>query len=258
MKPLAVLKRVLLATAGVIAFLSIARPAAAAPFKYFYVITAPPNWAFGNPQPLKSWSALTALGPGAPTAPENYVSLSLLGRPGYWYAYDTFLGESVNILGADVSIPTAQWVNPVGYWWAGGPGPVFGGALLFFNSFNGGTFYANELIIGDPPCSTPFSATDPGGLCELDSFETYLGISATNTEVSGPGSVTPPDDDNSLDPLTLPDDYVDYDFTADTDATAFVDTPEGPTGIYLLLGIFAVGAGVILRRREWLRTSRAM
>jgi hypothetical protein len=250
MKPLAVLKRVLLATAGVIAFLSVASPAAAAPFKYFYVITAPPNWAFGNPQPLKSWSALTALGPGAPTAPENYVSLSLLGRPGYWYAYDTFLGESVNILGADVSIPTAQWVNPVGYWWAGGPGPVFGGALLFFNSFNGGTFYANELIIGDPPSCD--------GLCELDSFDTFLGISPTINEVSGPGSVTPPNDDNSLDPLTLPDDYVDYDFTTDPDATAFADTPEGPTGIYLLLGIFAVGSGVILRRREWLRTSRAM
>ena len=214
--------------------------AAAAPFYYFYVITAPPNWAFGNPQPLKSWSALTALGPGPALAAENYVSLSLLGRPGYWYAYDTFLGESVNILGADVSIPTAQWVNPVGYWWAGGPGPVFGGALLFFNSFNGGTFYANELIIGDPPSCD--------GLCELDAFETYLGISPTNNLVSGPGSVTPPNDDDSLDPNTPPSNFVDYDFTAD--GSQFVDTPEGPTGIYLLTGIIALGAGILFRRRR--------
>ena len=206
--------------------------AAAAPFYYFYVITAPPNWAQGNPQPLASWSALTATGPGAPTAPENYVSLTLLnGASGY--AYDTFRGESFNILGADVSIPTAQWINPVGYWWVGGPGPVNGGALLFFNSFNAftGLFYANELIIGDPAgCN---------GLCELDAFENSLGISnSINSLVTGPGSVTPPSDDDSL--LTTPDDYVDF-----TPSPA----PEGPTAIYLMLGMFAIAAGVFLRRR---------
>jgi hypothetical protein len=236
MKSLAVLKRVLLATAGVIAFLGVAHPAAAAPFKYFYVITAPPNWAQGNPQPLASWSALT-FAAGAPTAPEDYVSLSLLnGASGY--AYDTFLGEANGFLGADVSIPTAQWVNPVGYWWAGGPGPVFGGALLFFNSFNNGTFYADELIIGDPPSCD--------GLCELDAFENYLGISPTNNQVSGPGDVTPPENDDSLSSLTPPTDYVDYDFTAD--GTVF--TPEGPTAIYLLLGICVIGAGALLRKRR--------
>jgi MYXO-CTERM domain-containing protein len=245
MKSLAVLKRVVLATAGVIAFLGVARPAAAAPFKYFYVITAPPNWGFGNPQPLKSYSALTFTA-GAPTSAENYVSLGLLGYPGYWYAYDTFKGEANGFLGADVSIPTAWWVNPVGYWWStpGVGGPVHGGALLFFNSFSGGTFYADELIIGDP------ASCD--GLCELQDFESYLGISPTNYSVSGPGAVTPPTDDDSLDPSTLPPstDYVDYDFTTDADATAFVDTPEGPTGIYLLLGIFVIGAGALLRRRR--------
>jgi hypothetical protein len=242
MNSLAVLKRVLLATAGVIAFLGVARPAAAVPFSYFYVITAPPNWAFGNPQPLKSWLALTALGAGAPLAKEDYVSLSLLGRPGYWYAYDTFLGEANGFLGADVSIPTAQWVNPVGYWWAGGPSPVFGGALLFFNSFNNGTFYANELIIGDP------ASCD--GLCELDAFEASLGISATNNAVSGPGSVTPPNDDDSL--ITPPTDYVDYNFAG---GSQFADTPEGPTGIYLLLGVFVIGAGAFFRRRRPLLTA---
>ncbi|MGA3129290.1 MAG: hypothetical protein ABSD59_00710 [Terracidiphilus sp.] len=241
MKSLAVLKRCLLATAGVIAFLCVAQPVAAAPFNYFYVVTAVPNWGFGNPQPLKSWSALTFTA-GAPTAPENYVSLGLLGYPGTWWAYDTFLGESVGILGADVSVPTAQWVNPVGYYWStpGVGNPVQGGALLFFNSFNGGTFYANELIIGDPPSCD--------GLCELDAFETYLGISPTNNLVSGPGSVTPPNDDDSLDPNTPPSNFVDYDFTAD--GSQFVDTPEGPTGIYLLTGIIALGAGILFRRRR--------
>jgi hypothetical protein len=237
MNSLALLKRVLLATAGVIACLGVAPPVAAAPFSYFYVITAPPNWAFGNPQPLKSWLALTATAPGPALAKENYVSLSLLGRPGYWYAYDTFLGEANGFIGADVSIPTAQWVNPVGYWWAGGPAPVFGGALLFFNSFNNGTFYANELIIGDPP------ACD--GLCELNLFETSLGIAAMNNLVAGPGSVTPPSGDDSL--LTPPTNFVNYDVTQ---GSQFVDTPEGPTGIYLLLGVLAIGAGTFFSRRR--------
>jgi hypothetical protein len=228
MNTLAVLKRVLLATAGVIAFLGIARPAAAVPFKYFYVITAPPNWAQGNPQPLRSWLALTATAPGPPLAKENYVSLSLLNGA-YGYAYDTFLGESKGFLGADVSVPTAQWVNPVGYWWAGGPGPVFGGALLFFNSINGGTLYANMMIIGDP------ASCD--GLCELTAFENSLGISATNNLVTGPGSVTPPEDDET------PNNDVSDSFAGGT------VTPEGPTAIYLLLGIVA-GAGVFLRRRR--------
>jgi hypothetical protein len=128
----------------------------------------------------------------------------------------------------------------VGYWWStpGVGNPVQGGALLFFNSFANGTFYANKLIIGDPPC------TPPGGLCELQDFETYLGISPTNNFVSDPGSVTPPSEDDSL--LTPPSDYVNYDFTAD--GSQFIDTPEGPTGIYLLLGIFMLGAGVFLHR----------
>ena len=53
-----------------------------------------------------------------------------------------------------------------------------------------------------------------------------------NALVTGPGSVTPPpSDDDSLDPSTLPSNYVNDNLAANA-------TPEGPTAIYLLLGIF--------------------
>jgi hypothetical protein len=246
MKSLAVLKRVLLATAGVIAFLGVARPAEAAGLGYFYVITAPPNWGlFGNPQPVKSWSALTALGPGAPTAPEDYVSLGLLGYPGYWYAYDTFLGESAGFIGADVSVPTAQWITPAAYYWTGGP--AGGGALAFFNSFNPftGVFFANEMIVLDPASCTAIDC--------LSELEGQLGSSS--------GTLTPSlvTLDGSGDPqgITIPGDDEDASVAPDPSGTdyfaggsQFVDTPEGPTGIYVMLGVFVVGAGVFFRRRR--------
>jgi hypothetical protein len=248
MNSLAVLKRAVLATAGVIAFLGIARPAAAAPF-YFYTITAVPNWgAFGNVQSPSGWSALTALGPGAPTAPENYVSLSLLGYPGYWYAYDTFLGESNGFVGADVSVPTAQWLTPAAYYWIGGP--AGGGALGFFNSFNPrtGVFFANMMIVLDPASC---SAID----C-LSDFEADLGSTSgtltpslvTLDDTGAPQGVTIPNDDEdaSVAPNPSGPDYF---------ASGSEVTPEGPSATYLLLGIFVVGAGVFFRRRHTLLPS---
>jgi hypothetical protein len=245
MKSLAVLKRVLLAMASVIAFLGVARPSAAAPF-YFYYITAPPNWAQGNPQPLASFLALTDLAAGAPGQAEDYVSLSLLnGASGY--AYDTFAGESLGIIGADVSVPTAQWVTPAAYYWTGGP--AGGGALAFFNSFNPftGVFYANMMIVDDPPC-------DPISCAALSTFESDLGSTS--------GTLTPtqitPNGDGSL-PVTLPTDPFDEDASIAANpsgtnyfasGTQFFDTPEGPTAIYVLLGIFVVGADVFFRRRR--------
>ena len=201
MNSLALLKRALLATVSVIAFLGIARPAVAAPY-YFYVITAPPNWlGYGNPQPLQSWSALTALAPGAPTAPEDYVSLGLLGYPGYWYAYDTFLGESNGFIGADVSIPTAQWLGPAAYYWVGGP--AGGGELAFFNTFNPftGLFYANMMIVGDPPC-TDTGCPDMSTLVSDLGGNTSFLFSPTQYPLDQLNTITPPgwDEDQSLNP----------------------------------------------------------
>jgi hypothetical protein len=243
MNSLALLKRVLLATVGVIALLGTARPAAAAPF-YFYTITAPPNWGFGNPQPLAGWSARTALLPGPPFAAENYVSLALLGYPGYWYSFDPFFGESRGFVGADVSIPTAQWLTPAAYTWLGGP--AGSGGLAFFNSFNPftGVFYANMMIVLDPAGSC-----SPASAC-LSDFETDLGStsgSLTPSLVTLDGSgdplgITPPrdDDDPSVTPNPLGPNYF-------ASGSQFA-VPEGPSAIYLLLGIFVLGAGVIIRR----------
>jgi hypothetical protein len=245
MKSLAVLKRVLLTTAGVIAISSIALPAAAAPF-YFYTITAAPNFAaFGNPQPLRAFSALTALNGSVQTTPfraENFVSLSLLGNPINYFAYDTFFGESRGFIGADVSVPTAQWLAPAAYTWVGGP--AGGGGLAFFNSFNPftGIFYANEIIVLDP------ASCDAS--CELLSLETALGNSS--------GTLTPTmvnlDSNGDPEGITMPRDDFDASMAPDPNGTnifasgsAEVVTPEGPSAIYVLLGI-AVGAGVYFRR----------
>ncbi len=240
MNSLSLLKRVLLVTAGMIAFLSIARPAAAAPF-YFYTISAAPNWGAGNPQTLASWRALTALAPGAPTAAENYVSLSLRTIPGYWYAYDTFLGESNGFVGADVSVPTAHWVTPAAYYWTGGP--AGGGALGFFNSFNPftGVSYANMMIVLDPPSCSAINC--------LSDFEANLGStsglltpSLVTLDGSGaPQGITLPGDGET--PSVAPDPLGTNYF-----ASGSVMTPEGPTAIYLLLGIFVIGAGILFRR----------
>lgn len=251
MKHLTLLKHILLATLGVIAVLGVARPAAAS--AYFYTIIGPPNWGFGNPQAPQAYSARTALGGSVLTTPfaaEDYVSLTLTGGAGSGFAYDTFWGEANGFIGADVSVVGAWWTAPVGYWWAGGPGPVQGGALLFFNSFNNGNFYANMLIIGDPPSCD--------GFCELGAFETQFGLSGvTNTmttfdmttgDIDG---VTFPGDNNESTPPAMGN-YVTYDVAGN--GTDFADAgsinaPEAPTGIYLLTGIFMVGAGMMLRRR---------
>jgi len=236
MKSLAVLKRVLLATAGVIAISSIAPPATAAPF-YFYAITAAPNWALGNPQPVRSWSALTALNGSALTTPfaaENFVSLSLIGNPTTWFAFDTFRGEANGFVGADVSVPTAQWTNPAAYTWVGGP--AGSGGVAFFNSFNAftGTFYANELIVLDP------ASCDAS--CELISLEAALGSSS--------GALTPTmvtlDSNGDPEGVTLPGDKEFDNVAADPNGTnifasgtAQSQTPEGPGAIYVLIGLAA-------------------
>jgi len=242
MRSIASLKRALLATAGVFALFGVVRPAAAAPF-YFYVITAPPNWNAGNPQPLASWSALTALAPGPPLAAENYVSLSLLTIPGYWYAYDTFLGEANGFIGADVSVPTAQWLAPATYYWTGGP--AGGGALAFFNSFNPftGTFYANMMIVLDPPsCSDALTCL---GDLETSLGDTSLSVTPTLIPLDDLNTITPPTDDD--DPSVTPDPSgTDY-FAS---GSVFVPTPEAPTGIYLVLGALAIAGGALLRRRR--------
>jgi hypothetical protein len=243
MNTLSVLKRALFALAGVIAMLGIARPAAAAPF-YFYTITAPPNWGFGNPQALAGWSAWTALAPGPPFNAENYVSLALQGYPGYWYSYDTFFGETNGFVGADVSVPTAQWVTPAAYTWID-TGPAGSGGLAFFNSFNPftGIFYANMMIVLDP------MACSPASVC-LSDFETDLGStsgaltpSVVTLDGNGyPQGITLPSDseDPSVAPNPLGTDYF-------ASGSQFV-SPEGPTAIYLLLGIFVAGIGAFIRR----------
>jgi hypothetical protein len=244
MKSLAVLKRVLLAAAGVIAFLGVARPADAA--SYFYVITAPPNWALGNPQPVAGWSARTALAGSVLTTPfaaEDYVSLALLGKPGYWYAYDTFLGEANGFIGADVSVPTAQWVTPAAYYWIGGP--AGGGALGFFNSFNPftGVFFANEMIVLDPPACTAITCLSDLE-SELGSTSGTLTPSLVALDGNGdPLGITIPGDDEYANVAPDPS-GTDYFATG----SQFVETPEGPTGIYVMLGVFVVGAGVFFRR----------
>jgi hypothetical protein len=244
MNPISVLKRAFVAMAGLVALLGIARPAAAAPF-YFYTITAPPNWlGFGNPQLPAGWSALTALAPGGAFAPENYVSLALQGYPGYWYSYDTFLGESNGFVGADVSVPTAQWVTPAAYTWAGGP--AGGGGLAFFNSFNPrtGIFFANMMIVLDPLACTPASVCLSDFETDLGSTSGLLTPSLVTLDVNGaPQGITLPTggEDASIAPNPLGTDYF-------ASGSQFVPTPEGPTAIYLLLGIFMAGIGIFSRR----------
>jgi len=250
MKSLAVLKRVLLATASILALLGAARPAVAddvipVTLKYFYVITAVPNWGLGNPQPVAGWTALTALAPGAPTAPENYVSLALLGYPGYWYAYDTFLGESNGFIGADVSVPTAQWTSPAAYYWTGGP--AGGGALGFFNTFNPftGVYFANMMIVLDPPSCGAASNCLSDLESELGSTSGSLTPTSVTLDANGdPVGITLPSDDE--DPSVAPNPSgTDY-FASGSQE---VDTPEGPTAIYLMLGLLALGAVLFVRRR---------
>ncbi|MGA9071477.1 MAG: hypothetical protein WB424_14525 [Terracidiphilus sp.] len=245
MNSLAVLKRAFLVTVGVIATTCFAPPAVAAPF-YFYSITAVPNWGLGNPQPLAGWTALTALGPGAPAAPENYVSLSLLGYAGYWYAYDSFLGETNGFIGADVSIPTAQWVTPAAYTWLD-TGPAGSGGLAFFNSFNPftGVFFANMLIVLDPAsCSASVCLSDFEA--DLGNTSGTLTPSSVSLDESGaPVGISIPNDDEDASVAPNPD-GPDYFSSGSEEAV----TPEGSTAIYLLIGIFAAGIGVFLRRRR--------
>jgi hypothetical protein len=119
------------------------------------VVTGAPNFVkFGNPQPLKSFSALTCI--GACGGFLDSVSLSLLNGAG-GSASDTVAGFNAGTVGSDVSIPFAKWVFPAAFIWTDA-GPTGGGGFAFFNSIgtlNGvfGVPFANELIVGDPPAS---------------------------------------------------------------------------------------------------------
>jgi len=127
----------------------------------FLVVNSPrPNWrAYGSPQPVKitAWTALVA---GAPGAYENYETLSLLPFSTFTFAGDSFLGESLGVIGADIRAPTAYWLAPAVYTWAGGP--AGGGGLAFFNSRVGGVYYANMLIVLDPPSTPAFTDLELG------------------------------------------------------------------------------------------------
>jgi hypothetical protein len=95
---------------------------------------------------------------------------------------------------------------------------------------------------------------DPAGCSAIDclnDFETDLGSTS--------GALTPSlvTLDGSGDPIgiTLPDDNEDLSVEPNPDGPDYfasgsqeADTPEGPTAIYILLGLFAAGAGVYYRR----------
>lgn len=115
------------------------------------VNTPVPNWALGNPQ-IASVGVCSVLvgscGNLGFGALENEVGIALLTAPATFGPAtlngDTFVQEAANQIGADVRVPTAWWVTPAVYTWAGG-------GVAFFNSLVGGVPYANELVVLDPP-----------------------------------------------------------------------------------------------------------
>lgn len=140
---------------------------AGAGYSYIYTITAPPNWALGNPQPVGVTFCSAAFPGLCGLNVENDVTVKLLGNPTTYYAYTTPLGASKGVIGSDVSIPTAQWLTPATYWWTDS-GPFGGGMLAFFNSYKNGVFYANEMIVLDP-----FS--EPATFADLEALDLQAG-----------------------------------------------------------------------------------
>jgi hypothetical protein len=171
---------------------------ARAGLSYLYVITVPPDWAdFGSPQPvlatfctavnLPAANKTSACGGGnGMFSYENYETLSFPGSATY-YAGDTFKGEANGLIGADISVPTAQWVAPAVYTWTAG----VGGGIAFFNSYSGGVYYANELMVLDPPSFPVYS--------DLELFAGELGalgplpLPNTNYSPNAHGYVNVPD-----------------------------------------------------------------
>ncbi|MGA3187677.1 MAG: PEP-CTERM sorting domain-containing protein [Bryobacteraceae bacterium] len=176
-----------------IAFVLLTISPARANYSYVYVITARPNWlAYGTPQPVLV-TVCTALAPaGAPCGSpggaspyENYETLSILGGATY-FAGDTFSGETGGLIGADISVPTAQWVAPVVYTWTAG----VGGGVAFFNSYKNGVFYANELMVLDPAPSADYYLNMFAG--EIGDLSPMLPAANTSLSPNSSGHVDVP------------------------------------------------------------------
>jgi hypothetical protein len=168
------------------------------------VITGAPNFVkFGNPQPLKSFSAFTCI--GACGGFLDSVSLSLLNGAG-GSASDTVAGFRAGIKGSDVSIPFANWVTPFAFTWKDNV-PTKGGGFAFFNSIgtlNGrfGVPFANELIVGDPPDTFQLLEALDGVLGGNGILPSPIDISS---DIGSDGSVNIPSADTpGMDPAPEP------------------------------------------------------
>jgi hypothetical protein len=156
-------------------------------YTYSVVNTPIPNWALGNPQvaAVGVCSVLAGscgnLGFGAL---ENEAGIALLTAPatfgGVTVNGDSFVQEAAGRIGADVRVPTAWWVTPAVYVWAGG-------GVAFFNSFVGGVAYANELVVLDPP---------PDPYTWLQTFSAELG---DPTALPSPNTNYSPDSNGNVD-----------------------------------------------------------
>jgi hypothetical protein len=207
------------AFAPIVLTLFAASSARAAPFTFSVVNTPIPNWALGDPQvaAVGVCSVLAGscgnLGFGAL---ENEVGIALLTAPatfgGFTLNGDSFTQEAAGRIGADVRVPTAFWLAPAVYTWAGG-------GVAFFNSIVGGVAYANELVVLDPP---------PDPYTWLENFSVDL------------GDIAPlPSPDTSLSPNS--------DGNVNVPAPQLDEVPEPATKDFLLIGL---GAGLLWRLRR--------
>jgi hypothetical protein len=194
------------------------------------VITRVPSFAqFGSPQPLASFLALTCVGKACAGGFLDSVSLTLLGGGG-GAASDSVAGFNAGIKGSDVSIPFANWVNPVALTWKDN-GPTGGGGFAFFNSIgtlNGvfGVPFANELIVGDPPASP----------------DTFQLLEALDGVLGGNGILPSPIDISS-------DIGTDGSVNIPSADTPGMDPAPEPSSIGLLLPAGG-GLAILLRRRR--------
>jgi hypothetical protein len=197
-----------------------AAPSARAALFYTVVNTPVPNWALGNPQAalVGVCSVLVGSCGNLGAGPlENEDGIALLTAPatfgGFTLDGDSFAQEAVGIIGADVRVPTAWWLAPAVYVWAGG-------GVAFFNSIVGGVFYANELIVFDPP---------PDPYTTLEDFSVDLG-----------------------DPIALPSPNTNYspdsDGNVDVPAPSLSEVPE-PASIGLV-GLAGLGVGLLRTRHR--------
>ncbi len=196
---------------------------------YTYEVTAAPNWALGNPQPVSvTYCSAVAVGVCGANV-ENDVTVKLLGNPTTYYAYTTPLGAANGVIGSDVSIPTAFWVSPAVYWWTD-TGPFGGGELAFFNSVKNGVAYANEMIVLDP-----FS--ESATFADLEALDLQAG---GNGILPNPVSTTINQTTGAVNVPSLP---------------GFEEAPE-PSSV-ALLGLGLVGASLFRKRRKQFRDQKS-